>query len=193
MSRKTVLDIGGYNDDFYVLADYELWSNLLQKSYAFQNLREVLVGYMVNADSFGAVHSHGQSIIEASKIIQSNANNFAHCSISLEGASNIYKMLAFNMNGLTLPQVIKCEKLIRKIFNRVGVSKRNSSFVLNMRYVKYVVQLSHKNNEDSLFRYAVKRSLLNGPLLLLFKRFYDEILKRIIYSIIWRNKKNLLQ
>ncbi len=190
MNKKTILEIGGYNDDFHVLADYELWSRLLQKGYKIWNLREVLSGYMVSADSFGAIHSLNKSIVEGGKIIQSNIDKFADISISNDDAINIYRLLALKMNGLTLLQVLDCERLIRKIFNRVGISKKNSNFVITTIYIKHVIQHSHKNNEYSLFRYSVKRSILNGFLLPLYKRFYDEVLIGIIHGFIWRNIKN---
>ncbi len=190
MNKKTVLKIGGYNDDIHVLADYELWSRLLQKGYKIWNLREVLSGYMVSADSFGAVHRLNKSIVEGSKIIQSNVDKLADISISKDDAINIYRLLALKMNGLTRLQVLDCERLIKKIFNRVGISKKNSNFVITMIYIKRVIQHPYKNNEDSLFRYAVKRSILNGFFLPLYKRFYDEVLIGIIHGFIWRNIKN---
>ena len=112
MKRETILHFGGYDEDYDVLADYQLWSKLLQNNYRISNLREILVGYLVSPESLGAVNSLGRSVVEASRIIRSNVEKIAKMSISDNEATNIYKLLSLNMRGLSFHEILYNEKKI---------------------------------------------------------------------------------
>ena len=188
MNKQTVLKTGGYNDDFHVLADYELWSRLLQKGYKIWNLREVLSGYMVSADSFGAVNSMGKSMAEATKIIRSNVNYLTKLSISLDQALNIHKMLVFNMHSMSFTEVCKTEKIIVKIFQQMGFSNRNIYHVLLLNYLKYI--FTKKNKDKLIFNHTMKSTILKSFFYLHFPRIYDEIILKLCRKFIWKHRMN---
>ncbi len=47
--RSSLLDAGGYEPGFGMLADYDLWARMLRKGMVFHNLQEALLSYRIHA------------------------------------------------------------------------------------------------------------------------------------------------
>lgn len=190
MQREAILHIGGYDERYHVLADYELWSRLLQNNYQLSNLGEILVGYMISPESFSMKNIKGKSFIEASKIIQTNVEKFTSLSISFEQASNIYKMFTFNMNGLSLDEIIDTEKLFIRILKNVNTSKSDIDYFLIKKYIKYVLTHIKEPINKLIFQYVIKSIFAKSFCLFSYLKFFNNLL-RLSQSIFWKIKKNL--
>lgn len=190
MRRDVILNIGGYDENFYVLADYDLWSRLLTKNYYITNIRDILVGYMVSTESLGAMNAYSRSLIEASKIIQKNIKNFADITISLDEAANIRKFFDFSLQGLFVEEMIGTEKLIINIIKKMGISKKEIDYLLVRKYIKYLIN-NIKNPEDKLkFKFVIKSIFSKIDCLFSSYTICDNISK-LIQSVFWRFKKSL--
>lgn len=190
MNREKILHIGGYDENYEILADYELWSRLIQNNYRLANIREVLVGYMVSPESVGAKNLKGKSDIEAIKIIQSNVNKLTNLSISLEQATNLCKLFTHNMSEMSLNEIISTENLFINIFKCVNASKSDANWFLIRNHIKYVLQNIRKPTEKSIFQYTIKSIISKIGCLFTPKRFSDNLLQ-LYQSMLWRNMKTL--
>jgi glycosyltransferase involved in cell wall biosynthesis len=187
MDRETILDIGGYDEDYCILADYELWSRLLQNGYRIANIKEVLAGYMVSPESLGNVNALGRSIIEASKIIQKNVSEISSTSISLQQAENLYRLLALNLSELSMVETVESENLIYNILQKINVSRKDIDFILMRSYIKYVLSnIEHPTNKLKC-RHAMRYMFTKIGCLLSFTRL-SEPLSRLFQSMLWRFK-----
>jgi glycosyltransferase involved in cell wall biosynthesis len=125
MRKNIILQLGGYDDEYYVLADYELWARLVASGRRLANIKEVLAGYMVSSASFGARNAQGRSLDEASAITQKIASHLAGVRITPEQARNIHLVFEFDMQGLPLKDIEAAEKLYAEILSKADASKKD--------------------------------------------------------------------
>lgn len=190
MKRDVILNLGGYDENFYVLADYDLWSRLLFNNYHIKNIKDILVGYMVSLKSFGSINAYSKSFIEASKIIQKNVKNFANITISLDEAANIRKFFDFSIQELSLEETITTEKLINNIIKKMGIPKKEIDYLLVRKYIKYLAN-NIKNPEDKLkLKFVIKSIFAKIDCLFSSYTICDDISK-LIHSFFWKFKKSL--
>ena len=188
MRRDIIEKLGGYNEEYDVLADYELWSKLIKKGYQLSNLREILAGYMVLPGSFGSKHSMGKSLLEASRIIQSNVNTFTSLSISLKEAIQLYKFLALNMYEITLKDILNAENLFINIFYEINASKREINYLLVRKYLKYIICYMKEPSDKLTLIYSIKTFCKKIGYIISYERFVD-VLQQLHSTTLWRRKK----
>lgn len=188
MNRETILRLGGYNEDYEILADYELWSKLLQNNYRLSNLREVLAGYMVSPESLGARNTKGKSIAEASKIIQWNVDKLTSLSISLKQASDIYKLFALDMGEISLSDIMTSEKIFTYILRELNTSKKNINYFLVRNYVRCILLNIRRSIDREKFQYAVKSTFIKLDFLLSIKSLPADIF-HLSMRMLWQRTK----
>jgi len=71
LQREVILSMGGYNEEFRIIQDYELWSNLMRKGLRVMNIPDILVVIRTFADSISFKERDAQTI-ENGKTIQAN-------------------------------------------------------------------------------------------------------------------------
>ena len=188
MKREIVLDFGGYDDQFPIFADYELWSKLLKNGYRIRNIKQILVGYMVSPDSLGYKNPFGGSYREACKIIQSNVHRFANLSISFEEAANIYKLFTLCMNKISIEEVIKTECLFVKILKKINAPSKDINYFLMRTYASYVVKNIGKPKEKLKLKHSIASIFHKSSCIISPSRLRESFL-RFCQSIIWRSKR----
>lgn len=162
MKREVILSFGGYDENYYILADYELWSRLIKNGYIFANMRNVLVGYRVSPHSFGAKNIFGKSNIEAVKIIKNNINDLTPFSVSREQAEGIRTYFTHNMAKMSLDEIISVEELFLNIMKCLNIHKPDAKYPLVRNQIKYVLgNLMQPTNKIILY-HALKSILLNS-------------------------------
>jgi hypothetical protein len=142
---------------------------------------------MFSLESFGNINALGRSIIEASKIIQTNVKKLTNTSISLNQATNVYKMLSLNMHDMNIDDVILTEKLITTILRNIHASKKEIDYILFRPHIKYVFFNIRKRKEKEKFQYALKASFMKISCMLALERFY-EAFSKLSQSALWRLK-----
>jgi glycosyltransferase involved in cell wall biosynthesis len=188
MKRDIIENIGGYNEEYDVLADYELWSRLTKKGYGLSNLKQILAGYLVSPESFGSKHSMGKSLLEASRIIESNVNTLTSLSISLKEATQLYKFLALNMYEMTMEDILNAEKLFINIFYDINASKREINYLLVRKYLKHIIHYMKEPSDKLTLIYSIKTVCKKVGYIISYERFVD-ILQQLHSSILWKRKK----
>jgi len=116
MHRRTVLEMGGYDEDFPIAADHELWSKLVRSGYRLTNLRAALVAWEVDPGSLSFEHLSGRVTQEAPRIIRRNAEALAGVTISIEEAREIFSMFTFGLHTLAQDSIERAEALFARIF-----------------------------------------------------------------------------
>jgi glycosyltransferase involved in cell wall biosynthesis len=188
MNRKIILDFGGYDEDFPIFADYELWSKLLKNGYRIRNKKQILVGYMVSPDSLGYNNPFGGSYTEACKIIQSNVHRFANLSISFEEAANIYKLFTLSMNKISIEEIIKTECLFVKILKKINAPSKDINYFLMRTHASYVVKNIGKRKEKLKLKHSIASIFHKSSCIISPSRLRENFL-RFCQSIIWRSKR----
>jgi len=139
MMRKDVLNrIGGYDDNYYIVADYELWSRLAIAGCKLGNLTDVLCGYMVTPGSFGSVNARGKSFDEACLITQNLMHKLSGLEISPEQAKNIRKMFDFGVGDLKYEEIIESERIYSSALLNANIPKSDIAFELFRKHLKII-------------------------------------------------------
>jgi glycosyltransferase involved in cell wall biosynthesis len=184
--KKTIVSVGGYDEKYPILADYDLWSRLLQENFRLVNLEDILVGYMLSPDSVGAINAEGRSVIEASKIIKCNVNNLAGLPISLEQASSIYNIFSLNKKDVSLNELTGIEELYISILKNVFASKNDIHWFFVRKYLRYLLNSERRPSERSIIQYMIK-SVIRGSGCFMCLRRLREIVKFTYDNISWQN------
>jgi glycosyltransferase involved in cell wall biosynthesis len=184
MRRDVIIPLGGYDDDYYVLADYELWSRLVINGRKLANIREVLAGYMVSSASFGARNAEGRSLDEACLITQRVARECAGIEIGSDQSKKIRLMFEFSMLGLSMTDIEETERLFSYILSRIADSKSEASYYLLKAYLG---QLSKKENRRGFTAFLLKSALTKAGCCILSPSFFNEIYKKCD-SLAWKAK-----
>jgi glycosyltransferase involved in cell wall biosynthesis len=85
MQKDAILAMGGYNEEFRIIQDYELWSTLMRKGSRVMNIPEILVVIRTFADSISFKERDAQTL-ENGKTIQANVEAMTGLTISLDEA-----------------------------------------------------------------------------------------------------------
>lgn len=190
MRRKTILSVGGYNEDYHILADYELWSRLLMNSYILGNLRSVLSGYLVSPESFGTRNAKGRALTEACNIIRNNIYTLTNLPITEKQAANIRIFFDFDMQGMSLSEIIDTENLFINILRKMRTPKNEIQYLLIKKYIKYVFRHVRKTENNLIFWFAM-RSIVH-KIGSLFPKIFGEI-ARFYQKIFWKVRIRLLR
>ncbi len=85
MNRDIILDHGGYNENFKICQDYELWSSLVRKGFRVANIPDILAIIRHYKDSLSFKERDVQTL-ENGRILLSNIKSLTSLKISHEDA-----------------------------------------------------------------------------------------------------------
>ena len=85
MQKDAILAMGGYNEDFRIIQDYELWSTLMRNGTRVMNVPDILVVIRTFADSISFKERDAQTI-ENGKTIRANVEAMTGLTISQDEA-----------------------------------------------------------------------------------------------------------
>ncbi len=138
MSKKIILAHGGYNEEFRICQDYELWSSLIRKGFRVANIPDILVVIRHFSDSTSFKEKDAQTL-ENGRTIYKNVTTLTTLNISHDDA--IRQRLFFSWPEL-LPwdEFKKAEELFikeyRNLNNKVSFSPDFISANLKRKLVK---------------------------------------------------------
>lgn len=136
MRRERIIQLGGYDESYRILADYGLWAKALQNGFKFWNLEEILAGYLVTPDSFGYSHGRGRSVAEAACIISEVVQNMTGIKLTFNQAEIIYRFFVFSPQDLEKEQSRKAEMLFESILLKLNTPQRDIDYLLLRNYLK---------------------------------------------------------
>jgi len=158
MRRVRVLQLGGYNESYRILADYGLWAKALQNGCIFSNLGAVLAGYVVNPDSFGYSHGRGRSVQEAAKIIQETAKNMTGMELCLDQTEHLYRFFVFGPQEMDSEWMLKTEFLYETLMRKLHIPSRDIDYQLVKYYLKALNGKQHlPSAQNNMPKYIMSR------------------------------------
>ena len=87
--KEIILGIGGYNEDFCVAQDYELWSSLIRTGYQIINIPDILVSVRVHENSFGFIEENKKGLQDVVETITRTVNTLTSLKITRDEAVKI--------------------------------------------------------------------------------------------------------
>jgi glycosyltransferase involved in cell wall biosynthesis len=85
MDKEAILACGGYNEEFKVCQDYELWSSLIRKGYSIINIPDITVIIRLHSNSVSFREKDMQAM-ENERIIYENITALTNLKISFDEA-----------------------------------------------------------------------------------------------------------
>lgn len=161
MRKEDILDVGGYNPDFQILADYELWSRLITEGFNIANISEVLTVYTISDSSYGS-RNRDIAIEEKIIIIQKIIESLADYHLDKSSVRNLIDMFEFNITRMKDDELRKAEDLYRNIVSNfrselgIRVTERKIRNLLKKNYFMeayhYLLERKGKNARSILIR-----------------------------------------
>ena len=118
LNKELILRNGGYDEEFKITQDYELWSSLIRNNYSITNIPDTLVSYRVHENSKGVVEADKRGLEENSKIIFKNINFFTNMQITYVEAVELYKLF-YHTSGLNSKEFGRAETNFENIYSNM--------------------------------------------------------------------------
>ena len=90
--RDLILESGGYDEEFKITQDYELWSSIIRSNNRIANISDILVAYRVHSRSVGFIEANKRGLQEKSETIFRNVNSLTNLKITRDDAEKICKL-----------------------------------------------------------------------------------------------------
>ncbi len=92
MRTDTIVDAGGYNEEFVVCQDYELWSTLMRRNHVIRNVPDILVKIRFYNDSTCS-RQRDRLVFESATTLCRNIAAMTDLTIGFEEASQLFRFL----------------------------------------------------------------------------------------------------
>ena len=133
MRRKVIVDdMRGYDEQFKVAADYDLWSRLLRQGYQLELYPKVLVSIRFHAQSSTAIEMGKKVIPEMSRIMQENIEYWKKLKIDQESVTLLWRLI-YTPEILILKQYQEGLNLLNRIYGSCDFLKKQRKIVLVKR------------------------------------------------------------
>lgn len=130
MEKEIIIANGGYNEEFRICQDYELWSSLLRRDLRITNIPNVLVIIRHYSDSISFKEKDAQ-MLENGKIMCANIKALTNLRVSLE--DSIRQRLFFAApDRLSIADFEKANELFLKEYSNLNYNINiNQNLILN--------------------------------------------------------------
>jgi glycosyltransferase involved in cell wall biosynthesis len=91
LNRDLILGYGGYDEEFEIAQDYELWSSLIRKGYRIANSPAILVSYRVHESSLSTTNLKKRGLQEKAETLFRNVLSMTDATLTREDALKITK------------------------------------------------------------------------------------------------------
>lgn len=115
LNKELILQNGGYNEDFKITQDYELWSSLIRNGYKLMNIPDILVAYRVHSSSIGFMEANKKGIEEKSETIFRNVNALTNLKITYGEAQEICRLF-YHTSELSNEEFKRAQKNFESIY-----------------------------------------------------------------------------
>ncbi|MBI3608074.1 MAG: glycosyltransferase [Nitrospirae bacterium] len=92
MRADAIAEVGGYNEEFVVCQDYELWSALMRKNRVIRNVPDILVKIRFYDDSTCS-RQRDRLVFESATTLHRNIGTMTDLTIGLDEASRLFRFL----------------------------------------------------------------------------------------------------
>jgi glycosyltransferase involved in cell wall biosynthesis len=87
-----IASLGGYDENFKIAADFELWSNLIRRGIRLASSDEILVAVRAHGKSVSAIERGRADIVEISQVMSKNFNALVSFGFSQEDIALLWKL-----------------------------------------------------------------------------------------------------
>ena len=193
MHKDAVLESGGYNENFRVAADYELWSRLLVRGLVLTSTGEALTAIRVHGLSVSRQEKDSAAFREVSSIIEKNFHELAKYTIT-EQEARLIAGLDYQIESLNGDDLGRIKALLEGAYNNMqsqfslprSLVQSRLREAVKVTYIKKIFASIEGDNLDetrSVARhYVAEEGIWNFPFLLLLSSYIGKFfMKGIIY------------
>ncbi len=191
LNRELILKNGGYDEEFKVTQDYELWSSLIRNNYSIINIPEVLVSYRVHSGSTGFMEASKRALGEMSETIFRNIHSLTDLKLTIDDAVGLCKLFC-HTHKLNLDEFECAEKNFLSLYSNMKeeyklpseLTENGIKTMMSKPYCKlaiYEIQNNRiKNARKIALKYCSKYSFRMIPFLIFTSTFFGyEVSKKL--------------
>jgi len=184
---------GGYDEEFKVTQDYELWSSLIRNNYSITNIPDVLVSYRVHSGSTGFIEASKKALEEMSETILRNIHSFTNLELMFEDAVGLCKLF-YHTHDLDSDEFERAEKNFLSLYSNMKeeyklpheLTEKGIKMMMLKPYCKlaiYEIQNNRiKNARNIALNYCRKYGFRMMPCLIFFSTFFgNKMSKKLPY------------
>ena len=108
----------GYDENFKIAADYDLWSRLLRKGYGLASTDEVSVAIRFHEQSLSIIEKGRRDRQEMSRIMRDNINHLTQAAISDEAVQLLWELI-YDSAHLSCDQFAEAITILQSIYNKM--------------------------------------------------------------------------
>ncbi len=113
-----IISLGGYDENFKIAADFELWSKLIRCGIRLACTKEALVAVRAHEKSLSAIERGRTDIVEISEIMMRNFNALISFAVSHDDIKLLWK-LNYAPQQLSRPEFKSALTLLRKVYENI--------------------------------------------------------------------------
>lgn len=120
INKEILLKNGGYNEEFKIAQDYELWSSLIRNNYRLINIDKILVAVRIHESSLGYTAERDKGLKEVAETIYRNINVLTTLKVTIEDTIKLRMFYRF-------PEELTTEefKYAHELYERLFYSLKN--------------------------------------------------------------------
>lgn len=188
MFREDIVKVGGYDDNYKIVADYDLWTRLLIKRYRLVNINEILTATRIHnvSATWRGKNTRDSEIIE---VMQKNMVNFTNSGLMKEELRVLWKILHDIKN--CGDEARSADKLINSIYDAIKpelglsnslvqkVKERKKQEIFKKRIFTLLQNSKYNRARDALKEYIHAKGWFNFFGLVYFLSFFSIFTKNI--------------
>ena len=118
LNKEIIMKNGGYDENFKITQDYELWSSLIRNGHKLLNIPDILVAFRVHSRSIGFMEANRKGLEEKSETILRNVNAMTNLKIIFEEAVDICKLF-YHTPELSTEEFKSAQQNFEKIYSNL--------------------------------------------------------------------------
>lgn len=184
-NKEIVLKNGGYNEEFKISQDYELWSFLIRNNYRLVNIDDILVAVRVHESSRSFVAEKDRGLMEVAEIIYRNVSSLTKLKISYNDAIKLRVFYRFP-HQLTNEKFRYTQDLYSKMFHSLKEEFKLEPSLLKQELKKQMVIPYYKR---AIFEIENNRFKSSRKILLNYHTLYGfHIILFLIFLVTFLDK-----
>jgi len=138
MNREDITNVGGYNCEYRIIADLDLWSRLVRKGYKITTLHDVLSAYRLSGGSY-SYRNNAKAVKEKTDILYENIKYFSDYPVNKESVEQLINRFSDEFVNMSVESVLEAERIYKNI-----VANLKSELGINMKRGK-IKEILSKN------------------------------------------------
>jgi len=121
MNTGVILEAGGYDENYKIAADYDLWGRLLARSYKMITLPRIGVAVRFHSQSISICEQGRRDFLEISQIMQKNIQALTGLDLLIEDTQLLWKFV-FNASDMSVQDFEAARDVLKKIYQKIKPS-----------------------------------------------------------------------